>query len=148
VTPSLALATLPACQVTRRRGGRSDGRRDATARLVGGPAVRLHRRASCAGDPQPGDGLECRCARRLGVYPGRAQRALDNFKETYPAFIALALALQVTGHTGGNGALGAWLWFGGRVVYLPLYLFGVPVIRTAVYGVTLAGLVMMLTRLF
>jgi uncharacterized MAPEG superfamily protein len=84
----------------------------------------------------------------LGTYPGRAHRALDNFKETYPAFIALALALQVTGHTGGNGALGAWLWFGGRVVYLPLYLLGVPVLRTAVYGVTLAGLVMMLTRLF
>ncbi|HEY5290399.1 MAG TPA: MAPEG family protein, partial [Caulobacteraceae bacterium] len=31
----------------------------------------------------------------LGKYPGRAQRALENFKETYPAFIALALALTV-----------------------------------------------------
>jgi uncharacterized MAPEG superfamily protein len=83
----------------------------------------------------------------LGKYPGRAQRALDNFKETWPAFIALALALAVTGKTGGNGALGAWLWFGARIVYLPLYLAGIPYIRTLAYTVSLVGLVMMLTRL-
>jgi uncharacterized MAPEG superfamily protein len=83
----------------------------------------------------------------LGKYPGRAQRALENFKETYPAFIALALALAVTSKTGGNGALGAELWFGGRVAYLPLYLLGVPWLRTLAYGVSLVGLILMLTRL-
>ncbi|HEY5412312.1 MAG TPA: MAPEG family protein [Caulobacteraceae bacterium] len=83
----------------------------------------------------------------LGKYPGRAQRALENFKETYPAFIALALALLVADKTGGNGALGAGLWFGGRVAYLPLYLFGVPWLRSLAYGVSLAGLVLMLARL-
>jgi len=83
----------------------------------------------------------------LGKYPGRAQRALENFKETYPAFIALALALAVTARTGGNGTLGAWMWFGARVVYLPLYLLGVPWLRSVAYGVSLAGLVLMLTRL-
>jgi uncharacterized MAPEG superfamily protein len=83
----------------------------------------------------------------LGKHAGRAQRALENFKETYPAFIALALALAVTAHTGGVGALGAWLWFGGRVVYLPLYVLGVPWLRSGAYGVALVGLVMMLTRL-
>lgn len=82
-----------------------------------------------------------------GEVAGRAQRALENFKETYPAFIALALALAVSGRTGGGGATGAWLWLGARVVYLPLYVFGVPWLRSAVYGVSLAGLVMMLTRL-
>ena len=83
----------------------------------------------------------------LGTYPGRAQRALENFKETYPAFIALALALAVSGRTGGGGTLGAWMWFAGRIVYLPLYLFGVPWLRTLAYGVSLAGLILMLTRL-
>jgi uncharacterized MAPEG superfamily protein len=83
----------------------------------------------------------------LGKYPGRAQRALENFKETYPAFIALALGLAVSGHTGGNGALGAWLWFGGRVAYLPLYILGVPWVRSVAYGVSFVGLIMMLTRL-
>ena len=83
----------------------------------------------------------------LAKYPGRAQRALDNFKETYPAFIALALALSVAGKTGGNGTLGAELWFAARIAYLPLYLLGVPWLRSIVYGVSLAGLVLMLVRL-
>jgi uncharacterized MAPEG superfamily protein len=83
----------------------------------------------------------------LGKYPGRAQRALENFKETYPAFVALALALAVTARTGGNGALGAWLWFGARVVYLPLYLLGVPWLRTLAWSISLVGLVLMLVRL-
>jgi uncharacterized MAPEG superfamily protein len=83
----------------------------------------------------------------LGKYGGRAQRALENFKETYPAFIALALALAVTARTGGNGALGATMWFAARVIYLPLYLLGVPWLRTLAYGVSLAGLVLMLLRL-
>lgn len=83
----------------------------------------------------------------LGKYPGRAQRALENFKETYPAYIALALALAVSSRTGGTGALGAWMWFGGRVVYLPLYLLGVPWFRSVAYGVSLAGLVLMFMRL-
>jgi uncharacterized MAPEG superfamily protein len=83
----------------------------------------------------------------LGKFPGRAQRALENFKETYPAFIALALALPVAGRAGGLGALGAWLWFAGRVVYLPLYLLGVPWLRSAAFGVSLVGLMLMLGRL-
>ena len=83
----------------------------------------------------------------LGKYPGRAQRALENFKETYPAFIALALALAVSGRTDGAGTLGAWLWFAARVAYLPLYLLGVPWLRSGAFGVSLAGLALMFTRL-
>lgn len=83
----------------------------------------------------------------LGKYPGRAHRALGNFLETYPAFIALALALAVTARTGGTGTLGAWLWFAARIAYLPLYLLGVPWLRTLAYGVSLAGLIVMLARL-
>jgi uncharacterized MAPEG superfamily protein len=83
----------------------------------------------------------------LGKYPGRAQRALENFKETYPAFIALALGLEVAGKTGGTGALGAQMWFAARVAYLPLYMLGVPWLRTLAFGVSLAGLVLMFLRL-
>lgn len=84
----------------------------------------------------------------LGKHAGRAQRALDNYKETYPAFIALALALVVTGRQGGTGETGAVLWFAARVLYLPLYLLGVPWIRSGAYGLSLLGLMMMLARLF
>jgi uncharacterized MAPEG superfamily protein len=83
----------------------------------------------------------------LGPFAGRAQRTFDNFKETYPLFIALSLALAVTGRGSGLADTGAWLWFGARVVYIPLYLAGVPWLRTLAYGVSVVGLVLMLARL-
>lgn len=79
-----------------------------------------------------------------GVYAGRAARALENFKETFPALIGLALALVVTDQTGGWGA---WLWLGARVVYVPLYLFGVPYVRSLVWCASCVGLVSMLVDL-
>jgi uncharacterized MAPEG superfamily protein len=83
----------------------------------------------------------------LGVLAGRAQRNFENFKETYPLFIALTLALAVSGRAGGLADTGAWLWFGARIVYIPLYLGGVPWLRSLCWGVGLVGLVMMLVRL-
>ena len=82
-----------------------------------------------------------------GALAGRAQRALDNFKETYPAFIALALALAVSGRTGGLGATGALLWFVARIVYHPLYLFGVPYVRSLVWIASMVGLLLKQIRL-
>ena len=79
---------------------------------------------------------------------GRAKRALANLLETYPAFIALALALAVSGKAGGLGATGAWLWLAARVVYVPLYIFGIAWIRTLAFAASLLGLVLMLIRLF
>jgi uncharacterized MAPEG superfamily protein len=81
-----------------------------------------------------------------GVAAGRAQRALDNLKETYPIFIALALGLAVSGRTGGVGATGAILWFVARLVYHPLYLFGVPYLRSLVWLASAFGLLLMLVR--
>ena len=78
---------------------------------------------------------------------GRLLRALRNLLETYPAFVALALALVVTGRTGGIGAAGAWLWLAARVVYVGFYAAGVPVLRTLAWFVSIVGLVMMLIRL-
>ena len=81
------------------------------------------------------------------VMAGRFKRALENLLETYPAFVALALALVVTGKSGGIAATGAWVWLAARVVYVPLYAFGVPAVRTLVWCVSIVGLVMMLFRL-
>ena len=81
------------------------------------------------------------------VISGRLERALKNLLETYPAFIALALALVITGKAGGIGATGAWVWLAARVVYLVLYASGVPVLRTLIWLVSIAGLLMMLVRL-
>ncbi|UZF90270.1 MAPEG family protein [Bosea sp. NBC_00550] len=77
----------------------------------------------------------------------RLKRALDNLLETYPAFVALALALTVTGKAGGIAATGAWLYLAARFVYVILYATGIPVVRTVVWLASVAGLAMMLWRL-
>jgi uncharacterized MAPEG superfamily protein len=77
----------------------------------------------------------------------RLKRALANLLESYPAFVALALALAVTGKAGGIGATGAWLYLAARIVYVGLYAAGIPVVRTFVWLASIIGLVMMLIRL-
>ena len=79
---------------------------------------------------------------------GRLERAQANLYETLPLFIAAVLIAHVAGR---NGALTAWgtaLYFWARVVYVPLYAFGVPYVRSLVWTVSFAGLVMILAALF
>jgi uncharacterized MAPEG superfamily protein len=79
-----------------------------------------------------------------GVARGRATRALNNYTENFVPFVAMALALIATGHAGG---LGATIWLIARILYLPSYLFGVTYVRTGLWGISIIGLLMMLTRL-
>ena len=81
------------------------------------------------------------------VVAGRLQRSLNNMLETYPAFVALALALAATGKTGGLGAIGALVWIAARVVFTLFYVAGVPVLRTLAWFVSILGLVLMVVRL-
>lgn len=78
---------------------------------------------------------------------GRLKRALNNLLETYPAFIALAVALAITGKTGGIAATGAVIWLVARIAYVLAYAAGVPVVRTAIWFASIIGLVMMFIRL-
>ena len=82
----------------------------------------------------------------LGEVAGRAERALKNFQETYPVFVALALGLAVTDRIGGLGTIGAWLWFVARIAYIPLYLFGVRYVRSLCWMASILGLLLMLIR--
>ena len=81
------------------------------------------------------------------VVAGRLERALNNLLETYPAFIALALALALTGKTGGIAATGAMLWLIARVLYVVVYAAGTPVVRTIIWFASIVGLAMMFFRL-
>ena len=81
-----------------------------------------------------------------GRLAGRADRALRNFQETFPAFVLLAVMLMVLQRADGVGLLGALIWLVARGVYLPLYLTGVPYLRTLVWLVSLAGLSLMAVR--
>jgi uncharacterized MAPEG superfamily protein len=106
-----------------------------------GQTMTRERGLSWGAGPRDGD------TKPLGPLAGRAERALRNFGETYPAFVALALALAVSGRTGGTGTIGAACWFAARVLYIPLYLAGVPYLRSLCWLVSIAGLLLMLARL-
>ena len=84
----------------------------------------------------------------LNPVAGRLARAQANFQETFPIAIVALLGVVVAGRTSQWTALGGWIWLGARVVYLPLYAMGIPVIRTMVWTASMVGLVMVLWQLF
>jgi uncharacterized MAPEG superfamily protein len=78
---------------------------------------------------------------------GRLARALDNFLETFPLFAALVLAVVVTGKSGPLSEWAAGLYFASRVLYLPLYVFGVPLVRSLVWNVAALGILLLIVAL-
>ncbi len=81
-----------------------------------------------------------------GVAAGRAERALRNYLETFPAFAVLAVTLLALGRGDGIGSSGALLWLAARIVYIPLYLAGIPYVRSLVWIAAAIGLAMMAVR--
>ncbi len=101
------------------------------ANLTGAPPSYLF---SSRDDPPP----------PVGAVGGRAARAFHNYLESFPVFAALDLAFLATNHPAGFWPT---LWILARIVYLPLYLFGVVYIRTAVWVISIVALAAMLIRL-
>ena len=84
----------------------------------------------------------------LGKVAGRLARAQANLFETLPLFAAAVIMAHIAGKDGTLTFLGTHLYFFGRLVYLPLYAFGVAYLRTLVWLVSAAGLVLVLAALF
>jgi uncharacterized MAPEG superfamily protein len=82
-----------------------------------------------------------------GALAQRLQRAQANLYETLPLFIGAVLGAAAAGHLGWKTQAGAALYVAARVIYLPLYAAGVPVLRTLVWLVSLAGLLLVLWAL-
>jgi len=82
-----------------------------------------------------------------GLLAGRLIRAQSNLLETLPLFIAAILIAHVAQLDNSRTYWGAMLYFWARVIYLPLYAFGIPYLRTAAWGVSLIGLIMVLTAI-
>jgi len=78
---------------------------------------------------------------------GRLARASANFAETFPYFAALVLAVEVTGQRDAYSYWGVVLYVGARIAYLPLYAFGVFLVRSLVWNVATAGIVLLLVAL-
>lgn len=78
---------------------------------------------------------------------GRAKRAHMNMLENIAPFAALVLIAHVAGKADASTALGAQLFFWARLVHAVVYIAGLPWIRTAAYGVSVVGMVMIFLKI-
>ncbi|HZW16851.1 MAG TPA: MAPEG family protein [Brevundimonas sp.] len=83
-----------------------------------------------------------------GKVAGRLIRAQSNLFETLPIFAAAVIMAHIASKDGTLTALGAHLYFFGRLIYLPLYAFGVPNIRSLVWLIATGGLLLIIAALF
>jgi uncharacterized MAPEG superfamily protein len=88
------------------------------------------------GEPKPLTGVAARAA-----------RASWNFLETFPFFAALVLGVVLAQKNTHYTELGTELYFWSRVVYLPVYMLGIPYLRTLVWALSLIGMLHLLTPL-
>ncbi len=79
---------------------------------------------------------------------GRLDRALRNFVETFPLFVAVVLAAHVSDTHNALTEWGARLYFWARVAYVLLYVAGIPLIRLLIRNVATIGIVLIAAALF
>jgi uncharacterized MAPEG superfamily protein len=78
---------------------------------------------------------------------GRLERAFANFRETFPFFVALVVIDYLGGRLGTLTAYGAVIYVVARAVYVPLYAFGVPMVRSLVWLASVFGILLLLAAL-
>jgi uncharacterized MAPEG superfamily protein len=85
--------------------------------------------------------------RPTNKFTARADRAARNFLETFAFFAAATLAVVLAHKNGAQTAAAAMIYFWARVAYLPVYVIGIPYLRTAIWVASLWGIVQMLVAL-
>ena len=80
-------------------------------------------------------------------WAGRAARAHRNILESLILFAVLVLVAHIAGVRNSMTLLGAQLFFWGRVAHAIIYIAGIPWLRTAAWGVSVAGLVLIFLQL-
>ncbi len=79
----------------------------------------------------------------MSAVAGRLDRAKNNMLEALPIFLALALLALIKGGDTSQVAHAALIFLIARVVYVPAYVSGVHMVRSLVWLVGVASLVMM-----
>jgi uncharacterized MAPEG superfamily protein len=88
------------------------------------------------GEPKPLTGVAARAA-----------RAGWNFLETFPFFAALVLGVALAQKNTHSTELGTELYFWARLAYLPIYMLGIPYLRTLVWALSIFGMLQLLPPL-
>src|SRR5713226_4866120 len=84
---------------------------------------------------------------RLTGWAGRAQRAHYNMLENMVLFAILVLTAELTDKDNAMIRLGAQLFFWGRLAYAIIFIAGIPWARTAVWSVSVVGLILIFVQL-
>jgi len=84
----------------------------------------------------------------VSAVAGRLERASRNFMETFPFFTVAVILLALAGRHNWATVWGSEIYLGARLVYLPLYGFGVPGLRTLVWLMALLAIILLLVALF
>ncbi|CAN5906015.1 MAPEG family protein [soil metagenome] len=75
-------------------------------------------------------------------WAGRARRAHLNMIENLVLFAALVLIAAVAGKANALTAMGAMIFFWGRLAHAVIYLIGLPWLRTVAWFVSVIGMAM------
>jgi uncharacterized MAPEG superfamily protein len=75
----------------------------------------------------------------------RTKRAADNLAENLPFLLAVVLAAYAGHGSVDRLNLGTAIFFWARVVYTGVYLAGIPYLRTAIWAVSLVGLLVVVS---
>ena len=78
----------------------------------------------------------------------RAERASRNFLETFPFFAASVLAVELVESSNAHALLGSQVYFWARLAYLPIYVIGIPYLRTLVWAMSFWGILQNVEALF
>jgi uncharacterized MAPEG superfamily protein len=87
-------------------------------------------------------------AKPLSGMAARLHRAMANFLETFPFFAVAVIATGAVMKFSNTSLIGAYLYLFGRIVYVPLYAFGVPLARTLAWTASVVGIVMVIGAFF
>jgi uncharacterized MAPEG superfamily protein len=80
-------------------------------------------------------------------WAGRAARAHRNMLENMALFLPLVIVSVLAGKTSAMTLLGAQIFFWARLVYAGVYIAGIPWLRTGVWAVSVAGLLLIFLQL-
>lgn len=112
------------------------------------PVVYLTGRSQTAGGLEWGLGNRDRPLEGVPAWTRRAERAHANLVENLAPFAILVLVAHVAGKANATTALGAQLFFWGRVAHAAVYTAGIIYLRTAMFFVATVGEVLILLQLF
>jgi len=76
------------------------------------------------------------------LWAARAQRAHLNMVETMPAFIAVVLAAGFLAEQSSFSTIGQWaqIFFFARIAHALVYILGIPALRTPIYLISWAAI--------